>query len=287
MKKVFRKKIYLILIPVAVAAAVVLVLITSNQTDKVNNPTDSSAQASGSELPEVNENNQKSDVIASPIVDNDSDSDQTRTYQRPFVSPLNHEVYIGNRQSKKIAITLDAGASATQTPKILSILKANNVKCTFFVTGKWAEQNPSLIKQIVAGGHTLGNHTYSHRDLTTLSDSEIIDELSRTENIINSIVPGTKLKPYFRAPYGARNQHVLDVAANAGYQSIYWTVDAWDWKTDASCDLVINRIYENAQNGAVILMHVGDDITPSILDGVLKNLKSKGYIPGTLEDLLA
>jgi len=212
---------------------------------------------------------------------------------RPVRSPLNKEVSIGNTSKKQVAITLDAGSSATQLPQILKILKDNNIYCTFFVTGKWAEQNPDSVKQIVVAGHTLGNHTYDHTDLTTLSDDAIKSEFSRTEDVIKSIAPAAVLKPYFRPPYGARNTHVLQVASDAGYQSIYWTVDALDWMAGQNyheqlvdANFVKSRIFNNVKNGSIILMHVGDDITPTVLPEVITELKARGYSLVTIDKVL-
>lgn len=208
------------------------------------------------------------------------------TDTRPIMEPMNKEVNIGKTNQKNIALTFDAGSGATQTPQILDILKENNLKVTFFLTGKWAQQYPELVKRIVAEGHTLGNHTYDHTDLTTLSDSDIKTEFEKTENIIQNIVPGTSLKPYFRPPYGARNQHVWDYTASLGYQSIYWTVDALDWQEGKTVEEVKQRVFDNEKNGAIILMHVGDDLTPQALPDIINKLQQDGYKLGTLESVL-
>lgn len=212
---------------------------------------------------------------------------------RPTKSPINKEISQGNTSKKKVAITLDAGAGETQLPAILSILRQNNLHLTFFLTGKWAELYPADVKQIVAEGHTLGNHTYDHKDLTTLSDDQIRTEFSKTENIIKSIVPTSTTVPYFRPPYGSRNSHILQVAADSGYQSIYWTCDALDWMFGQNYqgklvdnDFVKNRILDNIQNGSIVLMHVGDDITPAVLQDVITELQSRGYELVTIDELL-
>lgn len=205
---------------------------------------------------------------------------------RPIWGQINQEVSLGNTAKKQIALTFDAGSGTQSARQILDILKANNLHATFFLTGKWAEQNPELVKEIVANGNTLGNHTYDHPYLTQISDAEISNEFSKTENIIQNIVPGVALKPYFRAPYGDRNQHILDYMASLGYQSIYWTVDAWDWKEGVSADVVTSRIFSSEKNGAIILMHVGDDLTGAVLQNVITKLQDDGYKLGTLEEAL-
>lgn len=205
---------------------------------------------------------------------------------RPTRSPLNKEISLGNTAKKQIALTFDAGADSAQTASILKILKNNNLHCTFFITGKWAEQNPDLVNAIVANGHTLGNHTYDHKDLTTLTDAQIKQEFAKTEQAFQIASSKAIGKPYFRPPYGARNQHVWDYAASLGYQSIYWTVDALDWKEGITPTQVKQRIYNHAQNGAIVLMHVGDDITPEILQEVINYLQDKNYALVTLEKLI-
>jgi len=205
---------------------------------------------------------------------------------RPVWGQMNKEVNIGNTSKKQIALTFDAGSGTQSAEQILSILKANNLHATFFLTGKWAEQNPELVKRILANGNTIGNHSYDHPYLTKISDAEIYDEFAKTENIISTIVPGAVMKPYFRAPYGDRNQHVWDYMANLGYQSIYWTVDAWDWQEGVSADVVTSRIFSNEKNGAIILMHVGDDLTGQVLQEVITKLQNDGYKLGPLEEVL-
>lgn len=208
------------------------------------------------------------------------------TASRPVWEQMNKEVNIGNTNKKQIALTFDAGSGTQSADQILTILKANNLHATFFLTGKWAEQNPELVKRILVDGNTIGNHSYDHPYLTQISDAQISDEFTKTENIVSAIVPGAVMKPYFRAPYGDRNQHVWDYMATLGYQSIYWTVDAWDWMTDATAEVVKSRIYDNEKNGAIILMHVGDDLTGQVLQEVITKLGSDGYKLGPLEEVL-
>jgi len=205
---------------------------------------------------------------------------------RPVWGPMNKEVSQGNTSNKQIALTFDAGSGTQSADQILSILKANNLHATFFLTGKWAEQNPELVKRILADGNTIGNHSYSHPYLTQITDAEITNQFTKTENIIQGIVPGSVLKPYFRAPYGDRNQHVWDYMAGLGYQSIYWTVDTWDWQEGVSADVVTSRIFGNVKNGAIILMHVGDDLTGQVLQEVITKLQNDGYKLGPLEEVL-
>jgi len=192
----------------------------------------------------------------------------------PFV--VKGEVSRGNPAKKQIIFTFDAGAGTNSAQKILETAKAHNLKLTFFITGKFAEKNPELIKQISSKDHEIFNHTYSHPHLTQITDEQIKEELDKTEQIISSLT-GKTTKPYFRPPYGDRNNHVLMVAKNEGYQSAYWTLDALDWMSDKTEEQVKKRIYSNLKSGAIILMHAGDDITGNVLDEVFTYVENQGY----------
>lgn len=189
---------------------------------------------------------------------------------------LTKEISRGNINKKQIIFTFDAGAAPNSATEILAIAKKHNLKITFFVTGQFAQKNPSLIKQISSDGHEIFNHTYSHPHLPLLTDQEIKTELEKADAIISQIT-GKTAKPYFRPPYGDRNAHVLKIAAQTGWQSVYWTTDALDWQTGKTAEKVKQRIYANLKPGAIFLMHVGDDITGQILDEVFAYVENQGY----------
>lgn len=188
---------------------------------------------------------------------------------------------------KVIVFTFDGGAGIQSLDRILTILENHNVKGTFFVTGKWADQQSTSLKKISNAGHEIFNHTYSHPNLTTLSDSQIREELSLAESKI-SAVTGRTTKPFYRPPYGARDSRVREVAANAGYQTVYWTVDALDWKESEGIteQEVKNRILNNVTPGTIYLMHIGDNITGNILDEVFVEIESRGYQIKSLSEVL-
>jgi len=187
------------------------------------------------------------------------------------------EIIRGNTTKKEVIFTFDGGSTVQSADKILEALAKHRIKGTFFLTGKVIETHPDLIKHIVAEGHEIFSHTYDHPNLTAVSDDKIIDELEKTEKALIAAV-NLSPKPYFRAPYGARNAHVLAVAAKAGYRSVYWTVDALDWKdikTRTSAE-VKKRILSNIAPGNIYLMHLGDTITGAILDDVFTEIEARG-----------
>ncbi|MBE0447000.1 MAG: polysaccharide deacetylase family protein [Actinobacteria bacterium] len=195
------------------------------------------------------------------------------------------ELFRGPVDKKRVTLTFDAGASSEATPRILKALKGANVKATFFLTGKWIEDNSELTKKIVEQGHRIGNHTYSHPDLTKLAtNNEIVNELSKMEEIVASVA-NVSTKPLFRPPYGMRNARVLRVAANAGYRSIYWTIDSYDWKQTMKPEQVKNRVVSALTPGAIILMHCGSDQTAEILPELIEEIKIRDYEIVTLSEL--
>jgi len=186
------------------------------------------------------------------------------------------EIVRGDPARRRVSLTFDAGAADDPLPAILTALEQGGVRATFFLTGEWAARYPARVKAIVAGGHELGNHSHSHRDMTTLSDAEIVQELAETERIVREIA-GRSTKPYFRPPYGARDQRVLAAAWAAGYRGVYWTVDSGDWREDATVEGVVNRILTNAANGAIFIQHVGSLQTAEGLPRIIAGLRARGY----------
>ncbi len=193
---------------------------------------------------------------------------------KPEVSPK--EISSFTPYGKQVVFTFDGGSGTNSLGQILQALKERDLRGTFFVTGKWAEQNPEAVRKIFKDGHDIYNHTYSHPYLTKITDDEMFSELERTENIVKGIT-GKSTQPFFRPPYGDRNGRVLEAAAAKGYRSVYWTADALDWKTDSTNEFVKQRILSNLKPGSIFLMHIGDDITGQVLEEVFDEVKARGY----------
>ena len=155
----------------------------------------------------------------------------------------------------EIALTFDASGSADGLSQLLAVLRDASVRCTFFVTGEWLQRYPKGAKQILAGGHEIGDHTWSHPDLTRLSDQGISAEIQRADAAIQ-IAFGHRARPLFRAPFGARNERVLKVAYGMGYRSIYWSIDSLDAIRPAisSVSIVSNILKERDEtlDGAIV-----------------------------------
>ncbi len=196
----------------------------------------------------------------------------------PFDGLVPSEITQGDASKKQIIFTFDGGEGIQSATSTLAILKKHQIKGTFFLTGKWVQNNMWLARMIHNEGHEIFNHTFDHPHLTTLSILDVQKELTDMDNRAIYIT-GSSTKPYFRPPYGDRDARVLASAANAGYRSVYWTIDAQDWRENEGMteNEVKGRILDNTGPGSIVLMHLGDNITGNILDEVLTTLEKRGY----------
>lgn len=195
------------------------------------------------------------------------------------------EIDIGNTSRPRIALTFDAGGPSTPTSSILDILAKHHVHSTFFITGDWANLYPDLVRRIHNDGHEIGNHTMHHIDLRTLSDVDVCNELNQANQVISGIT-GVTTRPYYRPPYGGRDNRVRSLAANLGYRTVYWTIDTLDWQTTATPDSITKKVMDNLTNGVIILMHAGSDVEALTLDGLMTKIEAKGYAMVTVSEVL-
>ena len=198
--------------------------------------------------------------------------------------------------ARVIALTFDAGANAAGLPSILSTLDRGGVTATFFLTGGFANQYPTSVQAIVAGGHRLGNHTATHPHLPFAvggGDGERTD----AGRVADPRGRRDRSWPLFRFPFGDRNAHTIAVVNGAGYVAVRWTVDTLGWKGTTlggiTAQIVVDRVVATARPGQIVLMHVGsnpDDHTTLDADAlptVISRLRDLGYGFVTLDALLA
>lgn len=184
-----------------------------------------------------------------------------------------------------VALTFDDGPHAQNTPRLLDILRARNVKATFYVIGKCVDLYPGIVRRTVAEGHEIGNHTYNHPKLSSLSNETVMSEIRRCDDAIMRAA-GVRPKT-LRPPYGALLQTQRQmVHSTFGYPTIMWSVDPMDWKRPG-VSVVTQRIVSGTNNGAIILVHdlhsTSVDAMPATIDALL----SKGYRFVTVSQLLA
>ena len=199
------------------------------------------------------------------------------------------EVDRGPRGKNEIALTFDAGAEAECFDDLLTALANAHASSTFFITGKFAREHGDCAAEITKYGHEVGNHTWSHLDLTQQSDEVVRDEIMRAERAIVR-ASGQSSRPRLRAPYGARDARVLKIAASLGYRSIYWTLDSQDGVEPVKTpQFLIDRITSKSDaelDGAIILMHVGVRSTADALPAIIANLQERGFHLVTISTLL-
>jgi peptidoglycan/xylan/chitin deacetylase (PgdA/CDA1 family)/Ca2+-binding RTX toxin-like protein len=188
--------------------------------------------------------------------------------------------------TKHIALTFDDGPDPTFTPLVLSALASFNVHATFFVVGEHVNWFPNLVADIHNAGHMIGNHTFDHQDLTTLSDAAIQAELLQTSDAIFNVIGERPV--YVRPPYGAYDARVdADIAA-MGFKKTMWTVDTQDWQQHG-VDSIIQRALSGAANDGVILMHdAGGDRSQTVaaLYEIIPRLLAQGYDFVTMDGIL-
>ncbi|MBQ0140835.1 MAG: polysaccharide deacetylase family protein [Kurthia sp.] len=186
-----------------------------------------------------------------------------------------------NKTEKYVALTFDDGPNATSTKKILATLKKEKVPATFFILGQQAKAYPAIVKQIYTAGHELGNHSYSHPDLSMLNEAKIKSEINLTNKYIQA---ASGHKPtVFRPPYGARNDQVTKLAK---LPTVLWTVDTLDWQNHQTKSILANINAEKSKY-TIVLMHDIHMTSAEALPYVIEQLKKDHYTFVTASEMLA
>ena len=206
--------------------------------------------------------------------------DQLRQYQA---------AYIGNTNEKVLYLTFDAGYENGCTAKILDTLKEKQVPAAFFLVGNYIRQSPDLVRRMVAEGHTVGNHTMHHYDMSRLSDKAAFSkELTDLEALYKETV-GQELPKYYRPPQGIYSEENLKMAQELGYKTLFWSLAYVDWNNDAqpTKEAAFAKLLPRTHNGAVVLLHSTSKTNAEILGELIDKWKEAGYRFGTLEELFS
>lgn len=206
--------------------------------------------------------------------------DQLRQYQA---------AYIGNVGEKVLYLTFDAGYENGCTAKILDTLKEKQVPAAFFLVGNYIRQSPDLVRRMVAEGHTVGNHTMHHYDMSRLSDKAAFSkELTDLEALYKEAV-GQELPKYYRPPQGIYSEENLKMAQELGYQTVFWSLAYVDWNNDSqpTREAAFAKLLPRTHNGAVVLLHSTSKTNAEILGELIDKWKEAGYRFGTLEELFS
>ncbi|EAX46667.1 polysaccharide deacetylase [Thermosinus carboxydivorans Nor1] len=203
-----------------------------------------------------------------------------------------HDTFLGTAKAitkvptthKVTVLTFDDGPHPHTTLQLLAVLKAKQVKATFFVLGSQAEKYPGLLAEIAANGHEIESHGYTHHFLNKLSQGELAKEIEKTEKAIGAVAPKPTL---IRPPGGGYNDRVVAELSKRGYTTILWTIDPRDWCAQ-SADQIIGAVIRKIEPGSIVLLHEGAcaRYTPEALGVIIDRLQERGYTFITVSELL-
>ena len=191
-------------------------------------------------------------------------------------------IYCVNRDDNKISISFDAAWGGDKTLGILDLLDEYNIKTTFFLVDIWTQKYPELVKEIVARGHEIGNHSTSHPQMSKLNETQIAKELNtQADNVL--AIAGVR-PVLFRPPYGDYNNRVTTTARAQGFVPIQWSVDSLDWKNRGAQE-IINRATK-VKSGDIVLFHNDSQYILDALPAVLKYYAESGYSVVPISEIL-
>lgn len=191
-------------------------------------------------------------------------------------------VYRGHPDKPIVGFIINVAWGNEYLSNMLETLKKHNIHVTFFLEGKWVQKNPNLAQMIVAAGHEIGNHSFSHPDMKILSSSRTREELIQTNKVIKAttgIVP-----KWFAPPSGSYRDETVSIASELNMGTIMWSVDTIDWQKP-TVDTLLSRVLGKVHNGALILMHPTDSTSKS-LEYLINKLKQKNLQIGTVSEVL-
>ena len=187
--------------------------------------------------------------------------------------------YAEDTDKKELFLTFDAGYENGHTAKILDTLKKHNVKATFFVVGNFIETSPDLVKRMVKEGHLVGNHTFTHPDMSEIATEEAFhQELSKLEDLYEKTT-GKKMKKYYRPPQGKYSESNLKMAKEMGYHTIFWSLAYVDWyeSDQPTREEALEKMVPRIHPGAIVLLHSTSATNAQVLDELLTRWEEKGY----------
>ena len=201
----------------------------------------------------------------------------------------------GSRNTNLVAITIDDGAGPELIGKTLRILRENEVKATFFPMGSWVELHPEVWKEAVEEGHELGNHTYSHAFLTTVSDERVKEELNRWQEAVDSAL-GFKYQTYFfrppgmdgfTSPQGSTAKRYKEIIANKGMFAVLWDVElVYALRNESyTTARITEHVLTNAKGGSIVLLHFTENDIAALPE-IINGLRRRGLEPCSLSELL-
>lgn len=189
----------------------------------------------------------------------------------------NNGIALGNGEKNYIYLTFDEGYEAGYTPKILEVLKENNVPATFFITAHFVNTQPDLVQRMIDEGHIVGNHTVNHKSMPDLSEEEIKKEVMDLHQVI--LEKFNYEMKYIRPPKGEFSERTIQETNKLGYKTVMWSFayEDWDENKQPNEEKAKRLILDNLHNGEIMLLHGNSKTNTNILDRVIKEAKSMEY----------
>ncbi|MDD4658310.1 MAG: polysaccharide deacetylase family protein [Eubacteriales bacterium] len=191
-------------------------------------------------------------------------------------------VYQGNPLKNQVALVINVSWGNEYLEEMLTILETNAVPASFFLVGRWAKENPELVKKIQELGMDFGNHGYSDPHMQEMSPEAIKEEIIKTSQAVEELT-GIKVQ-WFSPPYGEKAEKIYAAAADLGLHTVLWSLDTIDWTLPGE-EVIVGRIVEHLHNGAIILMHPTEQ-TPGALEAIIAGVRQKNLEFVTVSQLL-
>lgn len=198
-----------------------------------------------------------------------------------------HEaIFLGDTSTKELYITFDNGYENGYTGKVLDVLKAKQVHAAFFVTGHFVEDQPELIKRMVNEGHLIGNHSWSHPDMSQISGERIRGELDKVKEKVAKLT-GQKEMYFMRPPRGIFSNRLLAASRELGYTNVFWSIayKDWDIKDQKGWNNAYEKVMSQLHSGAVILLHSVSKDNAEALGKIIDDAREQGYEFKSLDKL--
>ncbi len=238
-----------------------------------------------------------SKAIRSEIASTSADGNWGLSFQQEGMAPVANATaeylaqyngyYAEQTDEKVLYLTFDAGYENGYTAAILDVLKKHKVCAAFFLVGNYLETNPQLVKRMASEGHIVGNHTYTHPDMSAISSREAFsEELGRLEKKYEEVTGG-KMKKFYRPPQGKYSEENLKMADELGYKTVFWSLAYVDWyeSDQPSKAEAFDKLIPRVHPGAVVLLHSTSKTNAEILDELLTRWKDMGYSFKSIEEL--
>jgi peptidoglycan-N-acetylmuramic acid deacetylase len=195
--------------------------------------------------------------------------------------------YIHNTEKKVIYLTFDAGYECGYALPMLDTLKKHSVKAAFFIVGNYIETSPDIVKRMLEEGHIVGNHTFSHPDMSNIRQFDLFQKEVTALDELFKYITGQDMKKYYRPPRGKYNENNLKFAQKIGYKTIFWSLAYVDWlkNNQPSHEEAFKKLVPRIHPGAIVLLHLTSKTNMEILDELIGKWKDMGYSFGSLDEI--